>query len=831
MRRKTRYSPQFVTTATTLLLSLPVVYFTTFYCAPIHGPYSYPERVRVHWIVAAIAVAWLVWKWIRGRSLAHTPLDGPLAALVIALGVSALGSTDRRTSAEAFFGALSCGLTFYFLLDLGRSKRMRTALVDAVLLVALLACIVGLYRLCTWYIDLPPALRSAFWHSVGREVSPPRLSVLSNPNIMAAYLVLLLPLGVYRWSRFRSRLRRRLGSLALSLAVLILLLTRSRGGAIGLGAVALTGLWMMRHRVSARQRVALLGAFLALALGIGLVLAQRGVTLTQGSGEVRLESWRVALVVLREHPLLGSGPGTFGAQLLHYRNPLRLQEIHAHAHNMYLTLGAETGAVGLLAAAWMALAFVGALRRRPNPAPGFTLDRAGIVGLVGWAAHSLVDSFLDKPMVPLYALFLATLVLLERGAVSFRRAPRRLMVVTVLCVIVAGATVWVNQGHAALHAARVAASEGDWQGAAQWLDRAVALDPDNWFYRQGRAFTYGVLACEDPQELPGAIAGYEAYLRRFDDWAPDHANLAALRHEAGQPTHAVRAINRARQLEPDRPMYDCLLGRYMEAAGRTEEALDAYATCLARSPQWASSPFWEETPWRASARSRILARALEIAAEEGDLVVQASLRAAAGYTDQALVDLKAHLATHPNDVTAQIEAARILAWSGRRDEALRWLDKVLARAPTNGGAWMIRGWIDLEEGATEQAVEDLTTAAALRAGADLYYLLGRLAEAQGDAETAILYYEAAIEQTMHPLISDFAPWVAHRLPLPAEWLPCLRPPHPYEDFAAPVLALGRLLEEQGRCAQAADLYRLALEQEPGLSAVEQRLRQPNCSPP
>ena len=829
--RRPRFSPGFVATVTTLLLTLPVAYFTIFYSAPIHSTYFYPQRIRLQGAAATLVAGWLIWKWRRGREAAHTPIDLPIAALLAAALLSTLTSTDGRLSMETVVGAAAGAIAFYFLLDVVRSPTLRSALVDAVLFVAILACGVGLHRLARWYVDLPPALQTAAWRSLGREVPPPRLSLLGNPNTLAAYLVLVLPLGVHRWTRIRARLGRLLGAVALLAGLLVLLLTQSRGGVVGLLGAALTGLWSVRKQIGRRQRAVLIGLLLLAVVGGGLVLLQRGFDPSAGSDEVRLECWRVAFVVMRKHPLLGSGPGTFGQQLIRYRDPLRLREEFAHAHSMYFTVAAEMGWLGLLAAGWLAEAFIAALRRGASPGAGFTLDRASIAGLAGWGVHGLVDSFLDKPAISLLAFLLAALVLSIRGRVSHRPSTRRTLALTLTCVALAAATLWINWGFAAFSHARAAAYREDWGTAREWMETAVARDPANWYYRRDLALAYGHLACKEAAWLEPAIAAYEDHLRRFDAWAPDHANLAALLAEAGEYDRAITAIETARRLDPEEPAYTCLLGRYFEADGRLDEAMDAFSTCLAHAPRLTSASFWQETSRRAAAMSQILQQAIRQAEKEGDLLGQARLLAAAGDSTGALAAVEVYRQSHPTDPDADLTEALILAQTGDRERARERLEDLVAEDPTVREAWLLLGRIYLESGEVQRAAEAAATARALHADERSELLEGRVAEAQGDVESALSSYRWVVDTALYAPVSSFAPWVAHRLPLEGEWLPCVRPPRPHEFLAEPALALGGMLEEQGRCEEAVELYRRVIQREPALEEVQERLDRMRCPPP
>jgi tetratricopeptide (TPR) repeat protein len=826
--RRPRFSPGFVATVTTLLLTLPVAYFTIFYSAPIHSTYFYPQRIRLQGAAAVLVAGWLIWKWRRGREAAHTPIDLPIAALLAAALLSTLTSVDGRLSLETVVGAAAGAIAFYFFLDVVRSPTLRSALVDAVLFVAILACGVGLYRLTRWYVDLPSVLQTAAWRSLGRDVPPPRLSLLGNPNTLAAYLVLVLPLGVHRWTRIRARLGRLLGAVVLLAGLLVLLLTQSRGGVVGLLGATLTGLWSMRKQIGRRQRAVLIGLLLLAVVGGGLVMLQRGFDPSAGSDEVRLECWRVAFVVMREYPLLGSGPGTFGQQLIRYRDPLRLQEEFAHAHSMYFTVAAEMGWLGLLAAGWLAGAFVVALHRGRGPKGGFTLDRASIAGLAGWGAHGLVDSFLDKPTISLLAFLLAALALSARSQVFYRPSTRRTLALTATCVALAAATLWINWGFSAFSHARAAAYREEWEAASEWMETAVARDPANWYYRRDLALAYGHLACEEAAWLEPAIVAYEDHLRRFDAWAPDHANLAALLAEAGEYDRAITAMETARRLDPEEPAYTCLLGRYLEADGRIDEAVEAFSTCLARAPHLTSASFWQETPWRAAAMPQILHQAIQRTEEEGDLLAKARLLTAAGDSTGALTAVEVYRQNYPTDPDAELTTALILAQTGDRAQARDRLEALVARDPLVGEAWLLLGRIYLEEGDIQRAAEAASIALALKTDERSRLLAGQVAEAQGDLKTALSAYRWVVDGALYAPVSSFAPWVAHRLPVEGEWLPCVRPPRPHESLAEPTLALGRLLEAQGECREAADLYRRVLKREPTLQGVQERLDQMEC---
>lgn len=108
-------------------------------------------------------------------------------------------------------------------------------------------------------------------------------------------------------------------------------------------------------------------------------------------GEARLPTWQATLAQAAEHPILGSGPGTFDLPFTRF------------AHNEYLQALAETGLVGLgmllLGAACLATAGF-----RARPAPGRRTAWALAIGTcAAFLVHGSIDFVWHIPVVVLLA--------------------------------------------------------------------------------------------------------------------------------------------------------------------------------------------------------------------------------------------------------------------------------------------------------------------------------------------------------------------------------------------------------------------------------------------
>jgi putative inorganic carbon (hco3(-)) transporter len=135
------------------------------------------------------------------------------------------------------------------------------------------------------------------------------------------------------------------------------------------------------------------GAGLLAAAALGL-LPERIVH--QGSGLIRIDLWKSALAMLRDHPVFGVGLDQFLNQYQGvYIAPTNQRERWlSHPHNIVLDWWLSLGIMGVLLAGWIGVRAVRgalALTRRTDVRVG-ALARAALAGLVAVLAHGLIDN-------------------------------------------------------------------------------------------------------------------------------------------------------------------------------------------------------------------------------------------------------------------------------------------------------------------------------------------------------------------------------------------------------------------------------------------------------
>ena len=190
----------------------------------------------------------------------------------------------------------------------------------------------------------------------GRQIIATKqvLNAVTGPfnhyNGLAAYLICILALfmaaiSIKSSSQLSTSLRNKVIFCGLSLGLFLsgacILLTFSRGGWIGLLFAVLLMLIL-----SGKWKVILpiLCIFIFLLISIP-ALRERAVFIFASDGDAsRFAIWKGAWGMIKEHPFLGKGLGTFMANFSQYTRGLGVQ----YAHNCYLQIWAETGIFALL---------------------------------------------------------------------------------------------------------------------------------------------------------------------------------------------------------------------------------------------------------------------------------------------------------------------------------------------------------------------------------------------------------------------------------------------------------------------------------------------------
>lgn len=184
-------------------------------------------------------------------------------------------------------------------------------------------------------------------------------ATFGNPNFLAGYLVVTLPLLLSGVFYFPQRIKKFVSGILFIVTTGVLLLTQTRGAIIAFFLSML--FWTICFFIAKRKKlilaVALAGIVLAFGAG-GFYLHQQRLRLFDLTGismRARFFKWYTALEMVKDHPVKGVGIGNLKVNYALYQVKARERikiplpgTSESQAHNEYLQVWAETGTLGLL---------------------------------------------------------------------------------------------------------------------------------------------------------------------------------------------------------------------------------------------------------------------------------------------------------------------------------------------------------------------------------------------------------------------------------------------------------------------------------------------------
>ena len=509
--------------------------------------------------VLAIAVAWGAAREVR-----------PGAALAIMIGVVALTAV-RSVSPDSSVRELMLWVTYAAIAMLTATglKDSREWFVDGIVLTAGWLCLVALF----W-----------FWGS--GDIAARWSSTFYWPNPFAAFLLLVVPLELVRALRAPSRRHAVTHGAATTLLAVALVFTYSRAAwAAGLLALVATAIVLR----PARWRTPLLRAgviALAVLLCIWLLgraadsgttnaVASRAATLADAhdaSVHGHFLFWIAALEIFHDHPIVGTGPNTFGAIYASYQRELNYYA--RDAHSLYLQTASDMGIVGLSALivllVWAGRAWLRMLRRARDDGE-YTLVAGVGLGLLAFLIHNAVDMDWSFPANPVTAFALAGV--LGRVGIDQQRSdttqpvgPRqRVVTVTVLLVVLVAVLCW-GLGNREFQRGQQFLKARDWDAAAAAYSSAERWSPLDGHYLIAEGIAR--VRMTPPDRARAAVAMRRAIA--LEPMNPPHrlalARVLATAPEAGpnELAEAERLLRRALELDPlNRPqLYQALIAVY-----------------------------------------------------------------------------------------------------------------------------------------------------------------------------------------------------------------------------------------------------------------------------
>jgi hypothetical protein len=347
------------------------------------------------------------WQWLK------TPLDRPILTGLLLCWVSLVFSVHRGISLRAMALLMCYLVVFYLVIHTTDTRERLRRIVYIIIGVALFLSVFGIFK--RFGVNPFP-----WWEYGELKYRPDFLSATyGNHNHLAGYLEMAIPLLLglflkgYRWSK-----------VFVMLYIVLLLITAqvlslSRGGwiALLLALAFMAAVLMADHRFKSRKLLFMLiggAVFSALLILASTPVVERMKSVMEMEAEAsfhsRVVAWGGVGRLIGDHPLLGTGPGTFEDVFTQYQPPgmgIRFKR----AHNDYLQFVADGGLLVIPVMIWLIVAlYKRGFQKLKNPSRlirGVCLG--AMTGITAILAHSIIDFNLH---IPANALLFSVLVAL-----------------------------------------------------------------------------------------------------------------------------------------------------------------------------------------------------------------------------------------------------------------------------------------------------------------------------------------------------------------------------------------------------------------------------------
>ncbi len=397
-----------------LLILIPIAFYP--YLLRIFNP---PKELIFNFLVIAGLMFW-GFKMVDEEKIKviSTPLNLPIFAFIIIGLLSLLWSNSPKVSLLELPLFLVGPLLFFIVANNISEERQINCLLYTALIVS---SILGVYGILQYNgIDF------YFWKAnIGRHMV---FGLFGNVNYFAEYLIVPLPLAISLFFTTRNRTNKILLLIGILTMGGSLILTFTRGSylAIGISSFFMLFLYLVtRGKGFIKEHKKIFIFILSLIIlatflfalpnplnepGTVISKIKSRISISQLTKDTSLKRreaiWGFTTLMIKDHPILGSGLGTFKYNSLSYQakffnlgenRHLYPYGIADKAHNEYLQLWAELGLIGLGIFIWIIIVYfrsgIKYLKRIKD-----RYKQGIIIGLMGGVIAVLIDAIFGFPL-------------------------------------------------------------------------------------------------------------------------------------------------------------------------------------------------------------------------------------------------------------------------------------------------------------------------------------------------------------------------------------------------------------------------------------------------
>ena len=392
-----------------------------------------------------------------------------------------------------------------------------------------------------------------------------------NPNLLSGYMVIALPVITGLLLANVNKVRKFLYITSIITILFVLYLCKSRGAWLALAGGALTFLILLTMNNKRRLIMLVLSMLFAGTIIFSLFLVPLTEELLL---DVRPFIWRGTVKMIKAHPVIGVGYGTYLINYPDYRSKeyffyshtlgkergWQAQDVTDHAHSEYLEIASETGLIGLTAFFSIIVIFFVLIIKALKDVKG-AKERFILIGLASGVVSALIDNTVNISMrfvsssIFFWFSMAASLAIISKSP-SPPPSPARgegktyinagLVIVIFLLGLIFYKTTCIDfRASAYLMKGVKSRTSGEWQAAINHYKKAVSIDPYLLTAHYRLAFAYNEVG-----DLDKAIETYKGIGQIAPHYAKTEANIGKVYMKKGMLNEALLYFEKAENLNP-----------------------------------------------------------------------------------------------------------------------------------------------------------------------------------------------------------------------------------------------------------------------------------------
>jgi len=328
----------------------------------------YLVRFRIGWLptnllelmIGGLFIVWL--GQLKNIRRLASNIFYPVFLIFLGITISTLFSVDLQTSAGIWKSWFIVPLLFFIVVvnEIKNKKQVKD------ILIALFLSGAGVALMALWY-----------WLSNNLTYDGRLRAFYLSPNHLAMYLSPILILSFYLYGCLKKDIYKILLFIVHCSLFIVIYLTYSYGAWLGILAALVFILIIKKNKKMA------LVFFLMAILVLFLQMSSPKLPALKS----RLIIWQSAGEIIKDHPLIGVGPGMFQKYYLDYQAKFSpyLEWAVPQPHNIFLAFWLQTGLIGLIGFIWLLMIFF-------KNSPPKKLSAILMATMIYILIHGLVDT-------------------------------------------------------------------------------------------------------------------------------------------------------------------------------------------------------------------------------------------------------------------------------------------------------------------------------------------------------------------------------------------------------------------------------------------------------